>query len=74
MPPRPKWSPALGALGARRKPLQDSPPGRNPTAPRLCCALRTLSGRREYREIAKYPPLLCRDRRHFGLYAAAATG
>jgi uncharacterized protein YyaL (SSP411 family) len=44
----------LGALGARRKPLQDSPtPAGNPTAASALLRLEALSGRQEYREIAE---------------------
>ena len=44
----------LGALGARRKPLQDSPtPAGNPTAVSALLRLETLSGRAEYRELAE---------------------
>jgi hypothetical protein len=45
---------ALGALGARRKPLQDSPtPAGNPTAASALLRLEALSGCAEYREIAE---------------------
>jgi uncharacterized protein len=44
----------LGALGARRKPLQDSPtPAGNPTAASALLRLEALSGRAEYRDIAE---------------------
>jgi len=44
----------LGALTARRKPLQDSPtPAGNPTAAAALLRLEELSGRAEYREIAE---------------------
>ena len=44
----------LGALTARRKPLQDSPtPAGNPTAATALLRLEALSGRKEYREIAE---------------------
>jgi hypothetical protein len=44
----------LGALSARRKPLQDSPtPAGNPTAASALLRLETLSGRTQYREIAE---------------------
>jgi hypothetical protein len=44
----------LGALGARRKPLQDSPtPAGNPTAAAALLRLEALSGRAQYREIAE---------------------
>jgi uncharacterized protein YyaL (SSP411 family) len=63
----------LGALGARRKPLQDSPtPAGNPTAASALLRLETLSGRREYREIAEdtlgsFAGIV----EHFGLYAGS---
>jgi uncharacterized protein YyaL (SSP411 family) len=63
----------LGALGARRKPLQDSPtPAGNPTAAAAVLRLETLSGRKEYREIAQNT-LACFAGigEHFGLYAGA---
>jgi uncharacterized protein YyaL (SSP411 family) len=44
----------LGALAARRIPLQDSPtPAGNPTAASALLRLEALTGRREYREIAE---------------------
>ena len=44
----------LGALAARRKPLQDSPtPAGNPTAVSALLRLEALSGRKDYREIAE---------------------
>jgi uncharacterized protein YyaL (SSP411 family) len=61
----------LGALGARRKPLQDSPtPAGNPVAASALLRLEALSGRREYREIAEdtlssFAGIV----EHFGLYA-----
>jgi hypothetical protein len=64
---------ALGALGARRKPLQDSPtPAGNPTAASALLRLEALSGRREYREIAEdtlasFAGIV----EHFGLYAGS---
>ena len=63
----------LGALGARRKPLQDSPtPAGNPTAASALLRLETLSGRREYREIVEdtlgsFAGIV----EHFGLYAGS---
>jgi uncharacterized protein YyaL (SSP411 family) len=66
-------SAALGALRARRKPLQDSPtPAGNPTAAAALLRLETLSGRREYRDIAQ-DTLACFAgiAEHFGLYAGA---
>jgi uncharacterized protein YyaL (SSP411 family) len=63
----------LGALGARRKPLQDSPtPAGNPTAASALLRLETLSGRQEYRDIAE-DTLACFAGivEHFGLYAGS---
>jgi hypothetical protein len=63
----------LGALGARRKPLQDTPtPAGNPTAASALLRLEALSGRREYREIAEdtlasFAGIVG----HFGLYAGS---
>ncbi|HKM52626.1 MAG TPA: thioredoxin domain-containing protein [Isosphaeraceae bacterium] len=63
----------LGALGARRKPLQDSPtPAGNPTAAGALLRLEALSGRKEYREIAEdtlgsFAGIV----EHFGLYAGS---
>ena len=63
----------LGALGARRKPLQDSPtPAGNPTAASALLRLEALSGRREYREIAEdtlgsFAGIV----EHFGLFAGS---
>jgi uncharacterized protein YyaL (SSP411 family) len=63
----------LGALGARRKPLQDTPtPAGNPTATSALLRLETLSGRMEYREIAEdtlasFAGIV----EHFGLYAGS---
>jgi hypothetical protein len=63
----------LGALGARRKPLQDSPtPAGNPTAASALLRLEALSGRQEYREIAEdtlasFAGIV----EHFGLYAGS---
>jgi hypothetical protein len=60
-------------LGARRKPLQDSPtPAGNPTAASALLRLETLSGRKEYREIAEdtlgsFAGIV----EHFGLYAGS---
>lgn len=64
---------ALGALSARRKPLQDSPtPAGNPTAASALLRLETLSGKAEYREIAEdtlgtFAGIV----EHFGLYAGS---
>ncbi len=63
----------LGALTARRKPLQDSPtPAGNPTAAAALLRLHTLSGRQEYRDIAE-DTLGCFAGivEHFGLYAGS---
>ena len=63
----------LGALTARRKPLQDSPtPAGNPTAAAALLRLESLSGRSEYREIAEdtlesFAGIV----EHFGLYAGS---
>jgi uncharacterized protein YyaL (SSP411 family) len=46
--------PPLGALAVRRQPVQDAPtPAGNPTAASALLRLETLSGRREYRQIAE---------------------
>ena len=63
----------MGALAARRKPLQDSPtPAGNPTAAAALLRLEALSGRKEYREIAE-DTLACFAGivEHFGLYAGS---
>jgi uncharacterized protein YyaL (SSP411 family) len=63
----------LGALAARRKPLQDTPtPAGNPTAASALLRLEALSGRSEYREIAEetlasFTGIV----EHFGLYAGS---
>jgi uncharacterized protein len=63
----------LGALSARRKPLQDSPtPAGNPTAASALLRLEALSGKAEYREIAEdtlasFAGIV----EHFGLYAGS---
>ena len=63
----------LGALSARRKPLQDSPtPAGNPTAAAALLRLEALSGRTAYREIAEdtlgsFAGIV----EHFGLYAGS---
>jgi uncharacterized protein YyaL (SSP411 family) len=63
----------LGALGARRKPLQDTPtPAGNPTAATALLRLEALSGRKEYRDIAEdtlasFAGIV----EHFGLYAGS---
>ncbi len=64
---------ALGALSARRKPMQDSPtPAGNPTAATALLRLEALGGRREYREaaeetLASFAGIV----EHFGLYAGS---
>jgi hypothetical protein len=63
----------LGALGARRKPVQDAPtPAGNPTAASALVRLQALSGRAEYGEIARdtlesFAGIV----EHFGLYAGS---
>jgi hypothetical protein len=63
----------LGALTARRKPLQDAPtPAGNPTAASALLRLEALSGRTEFREIAEdtlgsFAGIV----EHFGLYAGS---
>lgn len=64
---------SLGALVARRKPLQDSPtPAANPTAALLLLRLEALNGRNEYGAIAR-ETLECFGGvvEHFGLYASS---
>ena len=63
----------LGALAARRKPLQDSPtPAGNPTAASALLRLEALTGRREYREIAERTlASFSGVVEHFGLYAGS---
>jgi uncharacterized protein YyaL (SSP411 family) len=63
----------LGALNARRKPLQDSPtPAGNPVAAALLLRLAELTGREDFRARAK-ATLECFAGvvEHFGLYAAS---
>jgi uncharacterized protein YyaL (SSP411 family) len=63
----------LGALGARRKPLQDAPtPAGNPVAASALLRLEPLNGRSDYREIAEdtlasFSGIV----EHFGLYAGS---
>jgi hypothetical protein len=63
----------LGALAARRKPMQDSPtPAGNPTAAAVLLRLETLSGKQQYRDIAEdtlanFAGIV----EHFGLYAGS---
>jgi hypothetical protein len=63
----------LGALGARRRPLQDSPtPAGNPTAASALLRLEPLSGRPEFREIAECVlDCFAGIVEHFGLYAGS---
>jgi hypothetical protein len=63
----------LGALGARRTPLQDAPtPAGNPTAASALLRLEALSGRRPYREIAEDTlATFAGIVEHFGLYAGS---
>jgi uncharacterized protein len=63
----------IGALSARRKPLQDAPtPAGNPSAAAALLLLESLSGDRQYREIAE-DTLACFAGivEHFGLYAGS---
>jgi uncharacterized protein len=63
----------LGALSARRKPLQDAPtPAGNPMAAAALLRVHELSGNRQYREIAE-DTLACFAGivEHFGLYAGS---
>ncbi len=63
----------LGALAARRKPLQDAPtPAGNPTAAAALIRLEPLSGRKEFREIAESVlDSFAGVVEHFGLYAGS---
>jgi uncharacterized protein YyaL (SSP411 family) len=63
----------LGALRARRKPLQDSPtPAGNPTAASALLRLEPLCGRKEFREIAECVlDSFAGVVEHFGLYAGS---
>ena len=69
----PEGETPLGVLGARRKPLQDSPtPAGNPTAASALLRLEALSGRTDYREVAEdtlasFSGMV----EHFGLYAGS---
>jgi hypothetical protein len=63
----------LGALSARRKPLQDAPtPAGNPTAVAALLRLESLGGKKQYRDIAE-DTLACFAGivEHFGLYAGS---
>jgi uncharacterized protein YyaL (SSP411 family) len=70
---QPSGAQPLGALTARRKPLQDTPtPAGNPTAASALLRLEALSGHKEYREIAaetltSFGGIV----EHFGLYAGS---
>jgi uncharacterized protein YyaL (SSP411 family) len=70
---RPDGGVPLGALTARRKPLQDSPtPAGNPTAAAALLRLEGLTGRKEYRDVAEdtlesFAGIV----EHFGLYAGS---
>jgi len=63
----------LGALTARRKPLQDTPtPAGNPTAASALIRLEAISGKASYREVAEdtlesFAGIV----EHFGLYAGS---
>ena len=69
----PEGETPLGVLGARRKPLQDSPtPAGNPTAASALLRLEALSGRADYRKVAEdtlasFAGMV----EHFGLYAGS---
>jgi uncharacterized protein len=69
----PPESTALGALTAKRKPLQDSPtPAGNPTAAAALLRLEALSNRAEYRSIAeKTLASFAGIVEHLGLYAGS---
>jgi uncharacterized protein len=69
----PGGSSALGALTAKRKPLQDSPtPAGNPTAASALLRLEALSNRAEYRNIAeKTLATFAGIVEHLGLYAGS---
>jgi len=68
-----KESQKLGALTARRKPLQDAPtPAGNPTAASALLRLESLSGKQEFREIAEDTlAAFAGIVEHFGLYAGS---
>lgn len=63
----------LGALGTRRKPLQDSPtPAGNPAAAALLLRLESLNGREDYLNLAQETlESFAGIVEHFGLYAAS---
>ena len=64
---------ALGVLAARRKPLQDAPtPAGNSVAAAALLRLETLSGRKDFRDIAEDTlESFAGVVEHFGLYAGA---
>ena len=66
-------APVLGALSARRKPLQDAPtPAGNPVTASLLLRLYELNGEERYHQIARQTlQLFSAAVEHFGLYAAA---
>jgi uncharacterized protein YyaL (SSP411 family) len=66
-------APPLGALAARRLPLQDTPtPAGNPTAASALLRLEALGGRQEFREIAECTlDSFAGIVEHFGLYAGS---
>ena len=70
--PRPGTVP-LGALTARRKPMQDSPtPAGNPTAASALLRLEAITGRKQYREVAEQTlAMFSGIVEHFGLYAGS---
>jgi hypothetical protein len=70
---QPATTPPLGALAARRKPLQDAPtPAGNPTAASVLLRLEILSGRHDYRQIAEETlASFAGIVEHFGLYAGS---
>jgi uncharacterized protein YyaL (SSP411 family) len=70
---QPSGAQPLGALTARRKPLQDTPtPAGNPTAASALLRLETLSGRAEYRRIAgETLAAFAGIVEHFGLFAGS---
>ena len=63
----------LGALSARRKPMQDSPtPAGNPTAASALLRLEAITGHKQYREIAEATlATFSGIVEHFGLYAGS---
>ena len=71
--PAPQGQKVLGALAARRKPLQDSPtPAGNPSAVAALLRLEALNGRQDYRDIAEDTlESFAGVVEHFGLYAGA---